>query len=498
MEHLIESQMLDGGWREAFGAFVSDLMVFPTAFLRAPVVEMTRQLVWDHNKTKVVDKPLMRIRRVDPFDVFPSPDSTTTQDGHYIIERARMTPERLHAAIGVPGFREDAIRYVLEKYQSGYIERTTEDAERRRLEYRETPLLETRTLDTLIYNGKIPGRTLLDHGVFIDDPEKQYEVEVWTVANYTVKAVLNPDPVGMRPIFGTSYKKNNGAFWGESVISLLFDVERCYNSFIRAAIKNAQFSSGPFGEVNVERLGDDEKPSEVQPYKLYHVTPDLSGMGGATSAFTFHEIPNHVNNLLEGAAYFYKLADDISGIPAYVTGLPQLQGGGRTLGGLSILMGNAAKGIKNVALHIDKDIIEQIVTLYYNYNMLTSDDPDIKADVKILARGASGLLQRELAQSKMTDILTLLTPYAQMQPNPNGLIPADLLQHVITEVLKSTGMNVASYIQDPLRAKTLAMDLQGAGIQTAMARGQGQPPPLPPQSMPISKKPEPINLPQGS
>jgi hypothetical protein len=497
MEHLIEDQLLEGDWRETFAAFVADLMVFLTAMIRAPVVENVQQMVWENNKPKVVEKALLRSRRIDPFDAFPSPDSTTTQNGHYFIERARLTPETLFSAIGIPGFREDSIRFVLERYKNGYIERTTEDSERRRLEYRETPLLETRTLDTIIYNGKVKGSMLLQHGVVVSDPQRWYEVEVWTIANWTIRAVINPSPLGTRPVYGTSYKKNNGSFWGESVISLLFDTERSYNSFIRAALKNAAFSAGPIGEVDTSRLGDDDKPSEIDPYKLYHVNPDMSGMGSAAPAFRFQVIPSTVKELLEGASYFYKLADDISGIPSYVMGNPQVQGGGRTLGGLSMLMGNAAKGIKAVALHIDEDVIEPIVTAYYNYNMLTSNDPDIKADAKVLARGASGLLQRELAQSKMTDILQLLTPYATA-PMPQGgaLVPPDTIRQVISEVLKSTGMNIQ--FPNPNQGQQLVQDLQGVGIDAAMQRGVGQPQPLPPQSVVPSQKPSPINLPQGS
>jgi len=493
MEHLINEQLLEGGWRSVFGEFTEDLMVFLTALVRAPIIENVKQIVWDQNKTTVVDKPLMKLRRIDPFDAFPSPDSTTTQNGHYFIERARLTPETLYSAIGVPGFRDDAIRFILERYEHGYIERTTEDSERRRLEYRETPLLETRTIDTIIYNGKIKGSHLLEHGVLVDDPQRQYECEVWAVANYCIKAVLNPHPTGLRPIYGTSYKKNNGSFWGESVISLLFDVERSYNSFIRASLKNAAYSSGPLGEVDTSRLGDDDKPSEVSPYSLHHTTPDLSGMGGGQPAFHFHDIPNHVNNLLEGASYFYKLADDISGIPAYVMGNPQVQGGGRTLGGLSMLMGNAAKGIKAVALHIDKDVIEQVVQMYYDYNMLTSDDPDVKADAKVIARGASGLLQRELAQNKMTDLLQLLTPYATMQP---PLVPQDVIQQFIGQILNSTGVNIK--MPNPNRGNQLSQDLEGAGVATGMTRGMNNPPALPPQSQTPSQQVAPINLPQGT
>ena len=499
MEHLINDQLLEGGWRDVFGEFVSDLMVFPTAFVRAPVVENVCQLTWQNNKTVVVEKPLMKLRRIDPFDVFPSPDSTNTQNGHYVIERARLTPERLYSAIGIPGFSEDAIRFVMERYKDGYIERTTEDSERRRLEYRETPLLETRTLDTLIFNGKVQGKLLVAHGVLVADLQKWYECEIWSIGNYTVKAVLNPDPTGTRPLFGTSYKKNNGAFWGESVISLLFDTERSFNSFVRAALKNAAFSSGPIGEVDTSRLADDDKPNEFTPYRLYHTSPDLSGMGGDSKAFHFHQVTNSVRELLEdGATYFYKLADDISGIPAYVLGNPQVQGGGKTLGGLAMMMGNAAKGIKAVALHIDKDIIEPIVALYYNYNMLTSDDPDVKADAKPLARGASGLLQRELAQNKMTDLLQLLTPYATTPIQGNTVIPPDVIQQLIREVVKSTGIDISKQLPDPQQAAITGQDLQGAGIANAMQRGSGQPTPLPTQSTVPSQAPQAVNLPQGS
>jgi hypothetical protein len=78
----------------------------------------------------------------------------------------------------------------------------------------------------------------------------------------------------------------------------LFDIERSYNSFIRAALKNAAYSAGPIGEVDTSRLGDDDKPSTIDPYRLYHVNPDLSGMGSQAPAFRFQVIPSTVDKLL--------------------------------------------------------------------------------------------------------------------------------------------------------------------------------------------------------
>jgi hypothetical protein len=179
-------------------------------------------------------------------------------------------------------------------------------------------------------------------------------------------------------------------------------------------------------------------------------------------------------------AQFSKVADDLSGVPAYVLGNPQVAGAGRTLGGLSMLMGNAAKGIKNVQRSIDQDIISKVVNAYYYYNMATSKDAGIKADAKVVARGATGLMQRELAQQRTIEVLQLLTPYAAQ-----GLIDKSALDYILRAILEGTGLPVDKIVPDPDAAASVQDLASLLGSQTqAFNRGTSTPVALPTQSQP--------------
>jgi hypothetical protein len=232
------------------------------------------------------------------------------------------------------------------------------------------------------------------------------------------------------------------------------------------------------------------------------VGPDLTGTGAA--AYKFHNVQSVADELMAVFNQYLKYADDLSGVPAYVLGNPQVAGAGRTLGGLSMLMGNAAKGIKNVQLNIDRDIISGIITGFFIYNMKTSKDDSIKCDAKVVARGATGLLQRELAQTRTIELLQILTPYIeQWDTLPDGI------KIMLREVLKSTGLPVDQIIPDPNKQaglQNISQLVTGNGLpqpvgqMESMARGTGQPVPLGRQSMPQSLPPPTgaVNLPQGA
>lgn len=500
MESLISDQMAEGKWTDEFGRFVGNLCVYPSAFVRGPVVISKPQAHWDGNTYKVKSKPLPVTRVIDPFDAFPAPNSTTCQNGDGFTERARFTFADIHAFVGLEGFNESNVRTVLEKYPNGFSLNLFGDAERDRLEQTDQDqLTPKRHIDTLVFNGKVPGHLLAENGVIVEDPQKYYECEVWVAGDYTIRAVLNPDPLGTRPVDCTSYRKVEGKLWGQSVIDLVYDTMRVCNAAARALVRNMSYSSGPIGEVVSERLADGQDPTHVEPYKIALVGPDLSGTGAP--AYKFHNVQSVSPDLLNVFNQYMKIADDLSGVPAYVLGNPQVAGAGRTMGGLAMLMGNAAKGIKNVQLNIDRDIIAPLVTRYYHYNMLTSDDTSIKADAKVVARGATGLLQRELAQTRTVELLQLLTPYIEnWEQLPDGI------KVLLREVLKPTGLDVDKIIPDPeagQETQDIMRALSGGNMGQAMNRGTSQPVPLPPQSVPqlpqpLSQQPAVINMPTGA
>jgi len=457
MEQKIEDQLLEGDWRTAFAEFITDFCTFPAAFLRSPIIQNKRRLEWNGNKVVEKTDTIYCAQRISPFDAYPALSSTNPQLGRYFIERRKLEFDELYLFMGLDGFSEETIRQLLDQYRNtGYEEQLRPDFQRKFLQDTYTPTLDRKTLDTLIYNGKISGELLLKNNVLVKDAEAEYEVEIWTVNNQTIKAVLNPYPLQQRPIFSSSFVKVPGSLWGEGLADILRPTQKVANSCARSIVRNMSYSSGPIGEVDVDRLAEGEIPDEVYPYKLYHVETDPTGKGN--SAYRFTTVPSTIPGLLEVWNKFSQVADDLSGVPPYVMGNMAVAGAGRTMGGLSMMMANAAKGIKNSILNLDRDVIEPSIEFRYNMNMVYDDDPDIKADAQVVARGATGILQKELSQARTVELLGQLAPYIQM-----GAIPMPGVQMMLREILKQTGLPVDSIIPNPDTLSGLLSSLGSAG-----------------------------------
>lgn len=508
----IEDQMTEADWTDTFGHFISDLTVQPAALIRGPFVIGKKAATWDGDEYKTIDKSVPVCRVISPFDAYPAPDASTPNDGRYFIERLKYGRDKLYALIGVDGFNSGNIRQALNEYANGYSLNTFGDAERQRLEDKtadEVSLVGNQlyNFDVLIYNGVVEGKFLVDEGVVVPDKQGSYECEVWVVGNYTIRAILNPNPTGRRPVYATSYRKIRGSFWGQSVIDLVYDINRVCNAAARNMVKNMGYAAGPIGEADSSRVAETQSPTSVVPYEIKLVGPDQTGTGG--KAYHFHNIQSVAPQLMDIFNQYLKYADDISGIPAYILGNPQVAGAGRTLGGLSMLMGNAAKGIKQVQLNIDRDVIAPLVTGYYIYNMKTSTDDSIKADCVIHARGATGLLQKELAQTRTIEIMQLLAPFIQLWDQlPEGILV------LLREIIKTTGLPVDDIIPDPNKGRESLDIMKLLSGASGMPTTPGPPNPgigamngppmdaLPTQSMPpvppFGGPQVPVNMSQGA
>lgn len=477
MEQKITDQFADGNFKTMFTMLVQDISTYPAVFVRGPYEVSKLTAKWDGNAYSASESTLPDCRVVSPFDAYPSPTSTTPQDGEFFIERTRLLSSALYDCIDVKGFDEVNIRRALEEYETGYDMQISTDAARDRLEEQQQDTHESgNQIDTVIYNGLVPGKWLIEHKILVADPLKQYEAEVWKSGKYIVKAVLNPNKLGKRPIYSTSCIKVNRSIWGQSIIDVVYDTERICNAAARAATKNMAFSSGPIVEASQERM-EGQDPTDLYPYKVFLVTPDLSGTGAP--AIRFNVVDSVLPDLMSIFERFLKVADDLSGIPAYVLGNPQVAGAGRTMGGLSMLMGNAAKGVKNIQLNIDREIIGPVVEAFYVYNMQISKDDSIKADAQVIARGATGLMQRELAQARLVEILQLIVPLVPMwEQLPDGV------KVILREIFKQTGLPIDDIIADPKQQEVLLDKIRELGQAESFGRGASNPVPLPGQSQP--------------
>lgn len=461
METLIADQMVEGNWRDAMRSLVSDVLTFPYGVMEGPTFCMKPKLHWDGNDFVESTRLTMNFNRVSPFDAYPSSDSRDCQTGEYFIVVSHSTPSQLYDMIGTDAaVRDDEVRAAIMRYgTSGY--RLEIDSERDYLDGTSDNLTDQITIDVIRRYGRIAGSALVDY-IDVPDPAKYYETIIYVVGEFVLYAAINNYPLSYRPIYSTSYQKIPDSFAGEGLGQILDDPQRITNAAWRAIAINMAFLGEPIGEYDLERIEEGSDPTQLTPGTMFPVNTDVGAQQG--SAIRLMKIPNSINELLAVRAQTQILADELSGIPPYVMGGTPAGGVGRTLGGLTAMLGNAAKGIKDVIGNIEMDITEPAVTLMYNYNMLTNPDRSIKADAQVMARASQGIMQREMAQTRSLEALQTVMPFFSQ-----GIIEPPGMQVLIREVLAGMGQPVDKILPDPLRKAEIARTIGSSAVTSAPA-----------------------------
>jgi len=453
MKIKIQDQFAQGGWENSFNDFITDLVTFPTAFIKGPIVRRQRTLGWSTDPSgRTIVEPIEKLgpeyERVDPFRIYPEPGITNLGDG-YLFELHRMTRMELSDLIGVPGYDDDAVRQVLENgngtsWINEDVELQKDEEERKYYAY----MRPTTEFDALEFWGKVSGKMLIEWGLDeedVPDPAREYDANVWLVGNYVIKAVLNYDPLGEKPYAKTSFIKCPGAFWGKGIPEIIEDLQSVCNAAARALVNNMGISSGPQVEVNVERLPPNEDITTLSPWKIWQTINDP--VGSSAPAIRFTQPDSRANELMGVYEKFSRLADDHSGIPAYVYGDLNVQGAGRTSSGLSMLMGAAGKGIRQVVMHIDTDVVKPIVMRQFVYNMRYDEDEAIKGDVIVMAKGAINLAVKETVNVRRIEFLN-----ATANPVDMEIMGVEGRASILREIAKGLQMSVDDVV--PSREKS--------------------------------------------
>jgi hypothetical protein len=483
MEKKMHSQLLEGQWTTAFAQFLDDIVTFPAAILKGPVVRNKPTMNWvatadgKNYDLQVRNELVLEWERVDPFNLYPSPDATGINDG-YLIERHKLSRADLNDLIGVEGYSDAAIRQVLDEYGKGglrdwiFIDTAQATAEgKATTSVGQNP---SELIDALQFWGSVQGKLLREWGISeeeIPDELAEYSIEAWVIGEWVIKAVLNSDPLGRRPYYKTSYEEIPGAFWGNSVADLCRDSQSMCNAAARALVNNMGLASGPQVVFNIDRLPQGENITQMFPWKIWQTTSDP--MGGNAQPMQFFQPNSMANELLIVYEKFATLADEYTGIPRYMTGGAPAGGAGRTASGMSMLMTNAGKSIKQVIANIDEYVIKPLVDRLYFYNMKFSTDPDLKGDVNIQPLGAASLVEKEAVAQRQNEFLGLAlnSPVAQQIMGLEGA--ANLLR----QAAKRLDLNPDTIVPSEamIRQKVMAQEAaEAAALQAEQANGQAQ------------------------
>jgi hypothetical protein len=495
MERKMEDQLLEGGWYEAFNEFIEDIVTFPFAVMKGPVKRRRKVMKWEEGKLVPSEVIRNEWERVDPFNLYWAPWAWNVNDG-YVIERHRMTSDDLQSLLGVPGYNDDAIRTVLDEFTGGGLkEWLWVDSARATAEGKDsTEATNTDDLiDALQLWDSISGKLLVEWGVPEEDIEDQalsYPCEVWLIGGTVIRAVLNYDPLARKPYYLTSYEAKPGSVDGKGVADLCRDSQAMVNATARAMANNMGISSGPQVGVNISRLPSGEDITDMHPWKIWQF--QSSEFNDGTPPLSFFQPSSNAQELMAVFEKFSERADEDTMIPKYMTG-GHTPGAGRTSSGLSMLISNAGKGIKQVINNIDKKVIVPAIERLYHDNLRYADDPDLVGDVNISARGASSLVVKEAEAIRRNEFLQLVLT----NPMAQQIVGMDGAAELLRDAAMNLNTNPDRIVPDRQKistmqqqAQVIAQLQQQLAMLTGQADAQGQP-----QGQPMQPK---NMLPDGS
>lgn len=440
MEKLIADQCLEGGWNNAMYGFTNDFAVYPFAVLQGPVPVRRATLQWSGDKPVAKYQTFYEFRSISPWDFWYSPDSPDTQRGTGVFVRQRWTRQNLLEAAKMKSYIYDNIKKVLEdttshNYNFKWLSENPDQPDNQLAMWAHC----SATVDVLVHYGFFSGKELREYGITNVDDLQFYNATVTVINGYTVQVVIPPNPnLNQRPIFTASFYKTHDRIPSFSIPQRIRDVERCFLTTLRYLMSNVAGASGPIGEADYSRLSKymtDEDIGRLVPNTIYLAD---SEMGNNNPALRFYNIPSVMGQYMPLLQYFMDLADRESNIPAALHGTAQGSGAMRTFRGAAMLQGNAVKSIQAAVANADQFVFAPLGNLIYNYNMLYEKDESIKGDCKVLAQGATGLMQREIDRQNSYEILQLTASAGnQLVQMPNG---SKIITWALNNVLGNMGV----------------------------------------------------------
>jgi len=406
----IKDQMKEGKWEKALSEFIDDFCIFPTAFIKGPIVTKKKRLKWVDGVVEAVDDYVLLNKRISPLDIYPSPEATSVTDGDF-IEHLRMSRKEVASLRGAEAYDQEALKRVLENDEGkGYptgLDTNIEDEKAREEMREDTHRANQNVFHGLHFFGTAPLRMLREWGMDeeklgIGEDNDELDIEAILVGKEIIKCAINGDPLGRRPYYSASFQKRPGSIWGTAPPFLMRDIQKMCNACARSLSNNMGLSSGPIMELNVDRLADGQDVSQLRPRDVVQVTSDPSGSQGR--AINFFAIPSVANELLAVYKEFEVKADDVTMIPRYAYGNERTGGAAQTASGLSMLLESASKGIKDAIRHIDEGVIVPRVEQEFYITMLRGNH-EFSGDINVIAKGSQSLTLAGAEQMRRNEFL---------------------------------------------------------------------------------------------
>ena len=490
MNEVLQSQLMENEVVSEIEKCVWEMCVLGTGIIKGPFTkkELIPHWTYEEGSDKPVFSPIEKILPVfkapSIWSIFPDPYATSITNCDYIVERHKMTKAQLSKLKTQPGFNADVITVAL-RQNANALE-----------EFWETNLRDNDDVgpntryEVLELWGKVTVGEAKQFGIEgipknLDDSE-YVDVQIWAVHGMAIRKELNPFIPERLPYFIIPYEVQPYQLWGQGIPENMEDAQRMINVHTRAAQDNLRLAGSVMLEVNEAQLvpGQD---NTIYAGKIWR------RQGGAPGQSIYSiNVNNTAANHFQMIQQANQMADQTT-VPSVLHGQTGVTGVGRTATSLSMIMNGGNLAIRTVIKNLDRDLLKPLGNALFQWNMqFNMDTPEIRGDLRIIAKGASALSQREVQSQR------LLT-FIQIMSNP-ALAPYANLQYLIKELARSLEINPNEAVNDVDMIKTF-LSIQGANNGNPQATGvpaEGQPNPQGPGGPQGAAPPPPQGNPGGS
>ena len=431
MEEAILDQAVENNLEGKMKDAIMEQVIFGTGAMKAGTLRIEKDHKWikgDEGFNLIYEENAMpEMEAVSIFDLYPDPHATSVDDMRDIFRRHIISRAEFNALKDYPGFNVDLINECIEMNPEGNHDEAQHEVDRRNIANVNDSNTNTEKFEVLEFWGSLNGHDLEDAGVEFgedDDLSMEYDANIWMVSGKVIKAQLNPLPGGVIPYFIFPYEKNPHAFWGTGVPRMMRDSQATMNAATRIYLDNVALSSGPMVEVNTDIMASGEDPTELYPWRVFL----REGGDGNQPMVRFYQPQSNSPALVSVIELFRRFADETTALPSYTHGQTQ-SSLNRTATGISILMSNANIVLKSVIKNIDDFLTKPMIRSLYDWNMTWNENENVKSDMRIVAKGSTALIQKEVQSQRLLQFLSLI----------NNPLDAQMInrEKLLTDIAKS-------------------------------------------------------------
>tara|TARA_R110002153_G_scaffold174471_1_gene327679 strand:- start:6657 stop:8672 length:2016 start_codon:yes stop_codon:yes gene_type:complete len=411
MSETIKDQAIESNLEGKMKDAIMEQVIFGTGAMKTGTLRIQK----DHNWVKspegfelIYEENLIpEMEAVSVFDLYPDPYATSVEDMRSIFRRHIISRTDFNDLKDYPGFNKQMVQDIVEDHPKGNHTEEQHERDRRDIakinEYTEN----TQKFEVLEFWGSVNGYDLEGYGIEFsesDDLSDEFQANIWISSGKVIKAQLNPLPGGIIPYNIFPYEKNPHQFWGTGVPRMMRDSQTTMNAATRIYLDNVALSSGPMVEVNTDIMASGEDPTDLYPWRVFL----REGGDGNQPMVRFYQPQSNSPALVSVIELFRRFADETTALPSYTHGQTQ-SGLNRTATGISILMSNANIVLKSVIKNIDDYLTKPMIRSLYDWNMTWNENENVKSDMRIVAKGSTALIQKEVQSQRLLQFLSLIS-----------------------------------------------------------------------------------------